>query len=71
MDEFIIIRLSDDYPPKEESINFFFDAKVAATFMWGRQFGKFLIYKNGKLASDAQQYPEISKLEKYLEGDIL
>jgi hypothetical protein len=70
MDEFIIIRISENYPPRLDNMNFFYDARDAAVFMWGKQAGKYIIYKNNRLAYYARLYPDIDFLEEYLSGDV-
>ncbi len=70
MDEFIILRVSDSYPPEFESIYFLYTARDVAIHMWGKSMGKHLIYKNGKLAYLAHLYPDLDFLEEYLSGDI-
>jgi hypothetical protein len=70
MDEFVIIRISDDYPPRYDNLNFFYTAKDVAVFMWGKPSGKYIIYKNNRLAHYAHLYPDIDFLEEYLSGNV-
>jgi hypothetical protein len=70
MDEYTVINLSDKGLLNIKSFHNFNNAKDAACFLWGDFMGKALIYKNNELAFFAHLYPDVTNLQKYLEGNI-
>jgi hypothetical protein len=72
LDKFDVVKIPSKYPFEylAESHWEFGTAWDVALFMWGRWGGKYIIYKNGELASLSHIYPDVDSLRKYLEGDI-
>jgi hypothetical protein len=67
-DKYIVIELSTTYPLAPRWTFSFDQVQDVVSHMWGRDCGKYLIYKNGILAHLSHLYGDIKKLEEYLDG---
>ena len=67
-DQYLVVRLFDQYPLNAEEIVEFENAEDVSSYMWGRHIGKHIIYKNGVHASLSYLYPDVFGLREYLEN---